>query len=396
MTPHNLYFHVPFCASKCHYCAFYSYALSSPASGWSTVSASLATTDGEGGAVSPRKRGECRRIVGDEGGVWNTYETAIISEIKQWAHRAGRVPVPTIFFGGGTPSLMPTDVFTRIMDATRDAFDVTPDTEITLESNPGTLDAPRLAEFITAGVNRLSVGVQSLDDNVLKFFGRRHSAADARRLLDAARAAGIRVSADFIYGLPDQTVADVEKMCRDINALNLNHVSLYELSIEPGTPFAAQKMTLPDNDIAAEMFEIIGNTLNLPRYEVSNYARPGEECQHNVNIWDGDAYIGFGPSACGRPYFDDGWWEQKNDVGAYGIRPLDARTRAIEKIITGLRTARGVALTPDVTAAMNMDFIQLHPELLSCGSRFTDYGSRLVTTQKGLLLLDNILVSLVK
>ena len=211
-APHHLYIHVPFCASKCNYCAFYSVACDAPD--------------------------------------WNNYAAQIIGEIKYWAERIGRAPMPTIFFGGGTPSLMPTDTFARIMDAVRENFDVAPDAETTLESNPGTIDAGRLREFQRAGVNRLSVGVQSFDDDVLQFLGRRHSSADARRLIAYAADSGMRASGDFIYATPGQTVRDVENMCRGILDMGLRHASLYELSIEPGTPFAAQKIQSAPNDTA--------------------------------------------------------------------------------------------------------------------------------------------------
>jgi oxygen-independent coproporphyrinogen-3 oxidase len=165
MFPHNIYIHVPFCARQCTYCAFF-------------------------------------KTIKDPD--WDTYAAKTISEIKYWGGCLGRCAVPTIFFGGGTPSLMPADVFGRIMDAVRKNFDVAPGAEITLESNPGTIDATRLDAFIAAGVNRLSIGVQSLDDSELKFLGRIHDADDARRLIHAAQDRGLNVSGDFIYALPGQ------------------------------------------------------------------------------------------------------------------------------------------------------------------------------------------------
>jgi oxygen-independent coproporphyrinogen-3 oxidase len=301
--------------------------------------------------------------------------------------------VPTIFFGGGTPSLMPVNIFAEITGALRDSFYIAPDAEITLESNPGTLDSVRLREFMTHGVNRLSVGVQSFNDSDLKFLGRRHSVTDAVKLIKIAQDFGLCVSGDFIYALPHHRINDVEKMCHDILDLELRHASIYELSIEPGTPLAKRGVKKIDNELSAEMYEIIGNVLSdkLPRYEISNYADPFNICRHNQNIWAGDPYIGFGPSACGRPFINDIWHEQENKAWALesDVKILDNETRAAEKIITGLRTRQGVDLTPDVRNVIDWDFVKRNPDM------FVD-GKNLSLSVKGLLLLDNLLIKLIK
>jgi len=300
----------------------------------------------------------------------------------------GKADVPTIFFGGGTPSLMPTNCFSEIITRIHDRFNVAPNAEITLESNPGTLDAVRLDEFIDAGVNRLSIGVQSLNDDELRFLGRRHNVSDAMRLIDSAQSRDIRVSADFIYGLPGHTAKSVKKLCRDINKIGLTHCSMYELTIEPGTPFGKMNLQMPSNDEMAEMYNAIGETLNLPRYEVSNYAPPGYECCHNQNVWNGDAYIGFGRGAAGRVFINNTWYEQ---LGA-GARfePMGNKTRATEKIITGLRTVRGITLAPDIKNALNMEYAKSHPDLIEIAN------DRIRTTNRGMLILDEILLNLVK
>ncbi|MCL2538452.1 MAG: radical SAM family heme chaperone HemW [Alphaproteobacteria bacterium] len=350
--PHNLYIHVPFCASKCAYCAFHSVV--------------------------------CKPD-------WNAYSAQIISDIKYWSGRLGRCAVPTIFFGGGTPSLMPTDVFARIMDAARETFDILPDAEITIESNPGTLCAARLREFMDAGVNRLSVGVQSFDDNELKFLGRTHSANDAIKLIKIAQDFGLNTSGDFIYGLPGQSVASVEKTCRGILDLGLRHVSLYELLIEPGTPLAMRGVQKIDDDTAAAMYEKIDEILApaLPRYEVSNYARAGFECHHNQNIWAGEPYIGIGESAAGRVLIDSQWFETKIINNKLNIKPLSNHDRAVEKIITGLRTMCGVELTPDVRAAINWDFVHANP------NKFIVDDTHIHIGRSSVLFLDRLLIDLV-
>ena len=314
--PHNIYIHVPFCIKKCNYCAFYSSACSTPD--------------------------------------WESYKNQILSEVNFWAKKLGRIAVPTIFFGGGTPSLMPTEIFSEIITALRENFNIAPDAEITIEANPGTINALRLQEFIAAGVNRISIGVQSLRDEELKFLGRIHNVADARKLIVDAQNAGIRVSADFIYGLPGQTAQDIRTMCRDINALGLEHCSMYELSIEPDTALGRGGVYPPDNELAAQMYETIGETLNLPRYEVSNYGAP---CKHNANVWDGQPYLGLGNGAAGRVLMDEEWKATQIGNGKLKIENLSHRERALEMLLTGLRTTRGVLLTSEIQELIDWEFL---------------------------------------
>lgn len=347
---HNIYIHVPFCMSKCNYCAFFSRACSAPD--------------------------------------WVGYSRDICAELEHWARALGRIDVPTVFFGGGTPSLMPTDTFAEIMGCVRKNFNLLSGAEVTLESNPGTLDAMRLREFMSHGVNRLSVGVQSLDDDKLKFMGRRHSASDALRLLDAAHNLGLRVSADFIYGLPDETVSDVVRLCGEINTLGLKHCSLYELTIEPNTPFGKMHLTMPDNETMAAMYTAIDEYLKLSRYEVSNYCAPDNECKHNLNIWGGAPYIGVGAGAAGRVFTNNTWFEQTGNFETYS--PISNSVRATECVITGLRTVRGCLLTDSVKKVIDMDWVHMHPELI------TVQDNRIATTADGMLVLDDVLVNLVK
>ncbi len=349
--PHNIYIHVPFCMSKCNYCAFFSSACANPD--------------------------------------WDKYATKITSEVSYWSKKLGKTSVPTIFFGGGTPSLMPTKVFERILTEIYSCFDVQPDAEITLESNPGTIDSQKLADFCTIGVNRLSIGVQSLNDDKLRFLGRKHTASDALNLIHNATKQNIRVSGDFIYGLPDETTHDVINICKQINSIGLQHCSLYELTIEENTPFGKMNLDMPDNQTMADMYVAIQENLKLSRYEVSNYAAPGQYCRHNQNIWDGGAYIGIGPTAAGRIFLDNTWYEQIGD----GVRfaALSDDERAVEKILIGLRTVHGVELTDDVKKVMNLPFAKSVPDML----RFTEQN-RLTVTNQGILVLDDIVTKLVK
>ncbi len=350
-SPHNIYIHVPFCVSKCNYCAFFSRACKEPD--------------------------------------WTEYEQRIIQEINYWEKKLGRISIPTIFFGGGTPSLMPTKVFDNIVSKINSAFNLNKDFEITLEANPGTIDEQKLNDFIIAGVNRLSIGVQSLDDEKLRFLGRRHDAKSALKILKLASHKNIKVSADFIYGLPEETVKDIKKICADINSLGLTHCSMYELTIEPNTLFGKMNLNMPSNEEMADMYDAIDKNLKLPRYEVSNYAVPGQECLHNLNVWDGQPYIGIGQGAAGRILIDNQWYEQIG--GGERFEKLSSTARAEERIITGLRQVRGVFLDSDTEKIINMQYVQDNPDLLQKTS-----DNRLITTKQGMLFLDELILKLVR
>ena len=349
-NPHNIYIHVPFCVQKCKYCAFFSHACANPD--------------------------------------WDNFANTIVAEITYWAQKLGKIDIPTIFFGGGTPSMMPCHIFAQIVESLHKNFNILPDAEITIEANPGTIDNARLCEFINIGVNRVSIGVQSFDDARLKFLGRIHSADDARRLLGAALESGIRVSADFIYGLPDDTTDYVKKLCTDINNIGIKHCSMYELTIEENTPFGKMNLQMPTSEQMADMYIAIQETLNLPRYEVSNYAAHGQECRHNQNIWDGAPYIGIGNGAAGRIFMGDVWFEELG--GGAKFEQMSLRERAIERVITGMRTMRGVLVDGDVKKILNIEFAKSNPNML----RFD--GNRLSATDNGILVLDDLITKLVE
>ena len=349
-NPHNIYIHVPFCKSKCNYCAFFSHACSMPD--------------------------------------WETYTNEICAEIKHWGNLLGRIDVPTVFLGGGTPSLMPVKSFDKIIRTIRDNFNLAKDAEITLESNPGTLDAEKLHAFKEAGVNRLSIGIQSLDDNKLKFLGRQHNVQDALDLIQVARNEKLRVSADFIYGLPGETAKSVTELCKEINNIGLKHVSMYELTIEENTPFGKMNLDMPSNEEMAKMYMGISESLDLARYEISNYCAPGHECMHNQNIWDGGAYIGIGRAAAGRVFLDGVWYEQ---MGA-GVRfeKISNNTRAIEMLMTGMRTIRGCQLTESIKNVIDMEWVAQHPEYVKI------QNNHISATSQGMLILDKIILEIIR
>ena len=348
---HNIYIHVPFCISKCNYCAFFSHACTSPD--------------------------------------WDSYAEKIISEIKYWHDILGRISVPTIFFGGGTPSLMPTNIFSKITSTICGNFELLNDAEVTIEANPKTLDVIRLHEFCDAGVNRISIGAQSFDDEKLRFLGRAHSADDARRLIDIAMSNVKNVSADFIYGLPSDTVDDVIKTCDEINKIGLPHCSMYELTIEPNTPLGKKNLKMPSNDTMAEMYLAISRTLKLNRYEVSNYAKQGFECRHNQNIWDGAAYIGIGDGAAGRILKDGVWYEEMGNGKLFA--PLSDSERAIERVITGMRTRQGVFVDNAIEKIIDIEFAKSNPHVIEFRP-----DNRISATDAGILVLDKLVERMVK
>jgi putative oxygen-independent coproporphyrinogen III oxidase len=266
----GVYVHWPFCLSKCPYCDFNSHV---------------------------------RRAAIDEA----RFVRAFAAEIASTAARVpGRI-VSTIFFGGGTPSLMQPATVGAVLDAIARHWNVAPDAEVTLEANPTSVEAARFRGYRTAGINRVSLGVQALDDRVLTELGRLHSAQEAIDAVNVARGVFGRYSFDLIYARPQQTPADWANELKRALAEAGEHLSLYQLTIEPQTPFAALhaagKLKVPDDDTARALYDITQEVCaahGLPAYEISNHARPGGECRHNLVYWRAHEYAGIGPGAHGR------------------------------------------------------------------------------------------------
>ena len=272
--PLGLYVHWPFCRAKCPYCDFNSH-----------VSDSV------------------------DHALWRNL---LVRELETLAPRVGGGPerdrrLVSIFFGGGTPSLMEPETVAAVIEAARKLFRFNNDIEITLEANPTSVEAAKMAAFRQAGITRVSLGVQAMDDASLRFLGREHSAAEALAALDAVRAQFDNVSFDLIYARPEQDLAAWQAELARAIALKPSHLSLYQLTIEPTTPFYARHargdFALPDEDGAADLYDATQTILGaagLPAYEVSNHARPGHECRHNLVYWRYQDYLGIGPGAHGR------------------------------------------------------------------------------------------------
>ncbi len=265
--PISLYVHIPFCTLKCSYCDFNSYA-----------------------GIEELMR---------------PFVESLIAEFRLWSPIVEGRSVPTVFFGGGTPSLLPLAEVDRIMSALRDSFAIEPDAEVSFEANPGTVDLDYLRGLVTLGVNRLSFGVQSFHDDELVSLDRIHSAEEARQGYRWAREAGFeRINLDYIYGLSEQPIERWQTTIEDAIELAPEHLSLYALTIEEGTKLAYDidhgRVAAPDPDAQADMYEWSMERLpdaGYAQYEISNWSRPGEECRHNLVYWHNGEWLGLGPGA---------------------------------------------------------------------------------------------------
>jgi len=322
----GVYVHWPFCLSKCPYCDFNSHV---------------------------------RHAAIDEPRFLRAFETEIASTAERVPSRA----VSSIFLGGGTPSLMQPQTVAGILDAISEHWTVLPNVEITLEANPTSVEATRFAGYRSAGVNRVSLGVQSLDDAVLKELGRMHTAQEALDAVAIARKSFDRYSFDLIYARPRQTPQQWEAELKRAIAEAAEHLSLYQLTIEPDTPFhtlhKTGKLITPDDDTARILYDLTQDICagaGLPAYEVSNHARPGAECRHNLVYWRAHEYAGVGPGAHGRLDIDgrrratmtekrpESWLMRVETLGSGIVTddPLTAEERADEFLLMGLRLAEGV------------------------------------------------------
>src|SRR5581483_9580216 len=275
-APFAVYVHWPFCLSKCPYCDFNSHVR-------------------HGGIDEAR------------------FLRAYLAEIGHWAGLAPGRRVTSVFFGGGTPSLMSPVTVGAILDAVARHWSVEADAEVTLEANPSSVEAGRFRGYRAAGVHRVSLGVQSFNDGELRFLGRLHNVAEARRAIELARAIFPRLSFDLIYARPGQTPDTWRAELGEALRLAADHLSLYQLTIEDGTPFAALyragKLKPPDEDASADLYAVtqeVCDRAGLPAYEISNHARPGAECRHNLVYWRYGEYAGIGPGAHGRLKLHDG------------------------------------------------------------------------------------------
>jgi oxygen-independent coproporphyrinogen-3 oxidase len=313
-------------------------------------------------------------------------------ELEFYRKLLGKRIITSVYFGGGTPSLMKPEAVAKVLEAVDGFFGLAGGAEISIEANPRTVDIQKLRAFRAAGINRISIGAQSLDDSQLEFLGRAHGAKDALTTIENARRVFDNISADFIYAIPGQSSEDWARSLQAIEALGLPHLSLYQLSIEKGTKLYGTR-PVPES-LARSMFEYTNRRLRrtCPQYEISNYARPGSECRHNINYWNGGEYIGIGPSAAGRLRIDGKFYETKNSDGPV-LKPLGKRARARELILTGLRMNRGIDFK-EFEAGCGLSFWdaadrKVAERLAAAGLlAFTDKKIRLL--KRGRIMLDHI------
>ena len=376
-----LYVHWPFCLAKCPYCDFNSH-------------------------VRP-KIDQVR------------FATALRRELATEAERLGRRRLTSVFFGGGTPSLMDPSTVGALLDDTARLFDAADDVEITMEANPTSIEAARLADYRSAGVNRISIGIQSLDEATLRMLGRQHSAGEAMAALALARKLFPRVSFDLIYARPGQELASWRAELRTALAIAADHLSLYQLTIEPATRFEALfrqgKIVLPDADTAVALYDATEEECaraGLLAYEISNYARPREESRHNLAYWRYLDYAGIGPGAHGRVTVDGALratrrhkapepWAERVERHGHGLtsdEPVTGDERAREALLMGLRLAEGIDVSRFATRTGRTIHQSVDAGVLEqCVAEgyLVETSERVSATREGRIRLDSLLAALV-
>ncbi len=370
--PLSLYVHFPWCVRKCPYCDFNSHA--------------------------------------QHAGVdQQAYAAALLLDLdKELASQAGR-PVGSVFFGGGTPSLLRADVLDFVLGGVARRLRLVDDVEVTLEANPGTAEAARFAAYRTAGVNRLSIGVQSLDDAALAAIGRIHSAAEAVAAYRLARAAGFEnINLDLMFGLPQQTIEGALDELRAVIALEPEHLSWYQLTLEPNTLFYHQRPVLPDDEQLADMLEAGQEMLaaaGYHQYEISAYARDGRECRHNLNYWQFGDYLGIGAGAHGKltspgPVVrrrsklrqPDAYMRAAPEGAVSNERELRSNELPVEFMLNALRLRDGVpaALFAQRTG-LSLETVAAPLAAARRLGLLADDEARLQPTERGFALLNDLL-----
>ena len=376
-NPLALYIHWPFCVSKCPYCDFNSHVRESV-----------------------------------DQAAWRE---ALLADMAHEARIVRGRPLTSIFFGGGTPSLMPPETVAALIEAAERHWGFADRIEITLEANPSSVEAARFADLARAGINRVSLGLQALDNDALHFLGRAHDVSEGLAALETAQAHFARVNFDLIYARPDQSEADWEAELGRALGFGTTHLSLYQLTIEPSTRFAtlvAQgKLTPADPDHGATLFELtaaLTSTAGIPAYEVSNHARVGDESRHNLSYWRYDDYLGIGPGAHGRRTGlatlrhkkPENWLSgvTRNASGLQSETPLSPEEQASEALLMGLRLHEGVDLGRVAArsgVAQNQLVTQDRVARLQGHGLIVASGDHLRVTPAGMLLLDHILSEIV-
>ncbi len=379
MTELALYIHWPFCAALCPYCDF---------------------------------NVHIKRTISDQ-----NFVQGIETELSLLAENVGQPKITSVFFGGGTPSLMPPDLIADILTKIDKTFTLNKSAEITLEANPEDAQKNILAAFCGAGINRLSLGVQSLDDDALLFLGRKHNAQQARQAISSAQAIFPKVSFDLISARPKQNEMSWRQELQKALSLAPDHLSIYQLTCPEGTRFGRAlrhgKLSLPEDDLAARLYQLtdeLCQAYGLAHYEISNHAKPGHEARHNLTYWHYHDYAGLGPGAHGRltltpqlfvatltPRRPQEWLasaKNNNFTRHYQLSPLSAQARGDEMLMMQLRLTRGLSLKRH-RAITGQALNQKKIAALCAQGLVQQKSDRLSATPKGALLLDYIIEQLV-
>ena len=378
MKAKGLYIHIPFCLSKCAYCDFCSFTHFDP-------------------------------------GLVNSYVDALVREISEYK-REERIPVDTVFIGGGTPSVLTPLQLGKLTSAIKDTFDLSDALEFTVEVNPRTADKERLSAYRSLGVNRISIGLQTIHENELKILGRNQTFEDFLAVYNSAREAGFEnISVDIMYGIPSQTKESLKETLGRIIELSPEHISLYSLILEEGTPIyeMAESLDIPDDDSVYEMYSLVNSTLydnGYLHYEISNYARGGYSSLHNMKYWQLDDYIGVGISA--HSFFEGQRFYNPADRFDLSTltRYINGQTPRIyeksgslddnlcEFVMLGLRTARGISLS-EFKARFGEDFLasrQREVDGLIKNGLAEIFDDRLYLTEQGMFVSNSIICELTK
>ena len=366
----GIYIHVPFCLSKCHYCDF----------------------------CSVQRADEATR---------EQYVIRLCEEIALFADKIGEngdIPVAdTVYLGGGTPSLLSPEQIGRILETVDRRFGIERDAEVTIETNPKSVDQSKLRNIRKGGVNRLSIGMQSVHDNELKALGRIHSFADFKTTLSDARDAGFEnVSADLMCGIPLQTRESFVRSVETLASLDPEHISCYALTVEDGTNFGRRRdsLVLPDEDSVADMYSDMAEILKIhgySRYEISNFSKPGRESRHNLKYWMTDSYLGFGPAA--HSYFGGKRFAHSRDIGAYlrgesiiiDVEDISLKTAENEYVMLGMRLARGIDRR-DFKRRFEGELLEELPAILKYAPEYVSIDAdRVAFTEKGMMVSNFIL-----
>lgn len=366
-NPLGLYIHVPFCAGKCRYCGFYS--------------------------VTPDAALKSRTV------------DQICAEVRRWGGRIAR-PIDTVYLGGGTPSLLTAGETDRVFSAIRQSFSLLPDCEITCEVNPGDDLSAFLDAAVQSGVNRISVGVQSANDDELALLGRRHRFADAIRTVDQVRKSGIdNLSVDIMLGLPGSDLASLGFTIEQILSLKPNHISAYILKLEEGTPLWDQRQSLhlPDDDQTAKQYLFLSERLadsGFEHYEISNFAKTGFQSRHNNKYWLCEEYLGIGPAA--HSFLEGKRFYYPNDLGSFlaGNPPVPDGTGGDEEeyVMLRLRLKRGLNFAEFADTFGH----PLSPDFLAKAEFFAKHGlcikneKKIALTEQGMLVSNTVIVELIE